>query len=115
MEVNPVGAVSRSCRLGHPGGGKPTVDFLLSLLNDNRVMIVAKSSADLGELAERLAIYDDPDYVVGLLCTACARKLLLPIIDRPFGLHREGGAEMVVLNSITERRALLDSLIVHVH
>ena len=95
---------------------KPKVKICISLLNDGGVLIVTRADAELGALHDCLDVWDDVrDYVAGAFCPCHAREYLLPLLGRPFGLHRGDDDYMVVLNTLHERQALLDRLVAHVH
>jgi hypothetical protein len=102
--------VARGRAQGHHGGGEPDIELVISPQDDGRVVITAKADADLGELGDFLSPWNDDPYVFGMLCGGCARKLLRPIIDRPWALDRGANGDIIELWTLAERRALLDTL-----
>jgi hypothetical protein len=100
---------------GHHGGGEPTVDLCVSAPVDGRILITARAGVDLGALSDLLCAWDDDDsYVGGAFCSACACFYLLPLIARPWAYDRDGDV-VVMLWTMRERQALLDSLVTHIH
>jgi hypothetical protein len=113
--VTPARPPGRGRAKGYHGGGEPIVDLCVSAPVDGLILITARAGVDLGALSDVLCAWDDDDsYVGGAFCGACARLYLLPLSARPWAFDRDGDT-IVMLWTMAERRALLDSLVTHIH
>jgi hypothetical protein len=100
----------------HHGGGGSTIDLVIGILQDGRVLVVALPGAKLGAMRDILTDWEQQgQFLFGNFCPACARKYLAQI-KRPYGWHaRADDGRMVVLETAVQRRAVLDRLVAHVH